>query len=137
MAADKDRVLYSLVKGVKDIAVYPAPFGGKPNKNVYTFKHEMLDALKTNQIPEKDKVKVLRKYLKGAPRESVGENTTVKSVDEAFAILIGNPREMWSSILNDFKKKCTNAKCWSIYGMYKRCKLTFRTVEFLRKALSY
>ena len=76
-----------MVKNVKDIAVYPSPFGGKPNKNVYTFKQEMLDALATNQIPEKDKVKVLRKYLKGALRERVGENTTVKSVDEAFAIL--------------------------------------------------
>ena len=73
----------------------------------------MLDALATNQISEKDKVKVLRKYLKGAPRESVGENTTVKSVDEAFIILIrafGNPRETWSSILNNFKKKCMNTK---------------------------
>ena len=47
----------------------------------HCFKQEMLDALGTNQISEKDKVKVLRKYLKGAPRESVGENTTVKSVD--------------------------------------------------------
>ena len=76
---DKDQALYSLVKGVKDIAVYPSPFGDKPNKNIYTFKQEMLDALKTNQIPEKDKVKVLRKYLKGAPRESVGENTTINN----------------------------------------------------------
>ena len=48
----------------------------------------MLDALATNQIPEKDKVKVLRMYLKGAPRESIGDDTTIKSVDEAFAILI-------------------------------------------------
>ena len=102
-----------MVKGVKDIAVYPSPFGGKPNKNVYTFKQEMLDALKTNQIPEKDKVKVLRKYLKGAPGESIGDETTVKSVDKAFTILIeafGNPKETWSSILSDFKKKCTNEK---------------------------
>ena len=93
----------------------------------------MLDA--TNQIHEKDKVKVLRKYLKVAPRESVGDDTTVKSVDEAFAILIrafGNPSETWSSILNNFKKKCTNAKGSSVYGTYERLQLTFRTVEFLR-----
>ena len=58
----------------------------------------MLDALATNEIPERDKVKVLRKYLKGALRESIGDDTTVKSVDEAFTILIqafGNPRETW------------------------------------------
>ena len=100
----------------------------------------MLDALATNQIPERDKVEVLRKYLKGAPRESIGDDTTVKSVDEAFAILIqafGNPRETWSSILNDFKKKFMNAKGWNAYRSFERCQLTFRTVEFLRKALSY
>ena len=138
--ADKDQALYSLVENIKDITVYPSPFGGKPNKNVYTFKQEMLDALKTNQIPEKDKVKVLKKYLKGAPRESVGEDSTVKSVDEAFAILIrafGNPSDTWSSILNDFKKKCTNVKGWNALGSYERHQLIFRTVEFLRKALSY
>ena len=129
-----------MVKGVKDIAVYPAPFGGKPNKNIYTFKQEMLDALKTNQIPEKDKVKVLKKYLRGAPGDSIGNNSTVKTIDEAFAILIqgfGNPRETWSSILNNFKKKCMNAKGWSTYGSYERCQLIFKTVEFLRQALSY
>ena len=91
-----------MVKNVKDIAVYPSPFGGKPNKNVYTFKQEMLHALATNQIPERDKVKVLRKYLKGAPRDSIGDDTTVKTVDEAFAVLIrafGNPSETWSSMM--------------------------------------
>ena len=88
MTADKDRSLYSLVKGVKDIAVYPAPFGGKPNKNVYTFKQKMLHALATNQIPERDKVKVLRKYLKRAHRDSIGDDTAIKSVNEAFTILI-------------------------------------------------
>ena len=30
-----------------------------------------------------------------------------------------------------------NAKGWSAYGSYERRQLTFRTVEFLRKALSY
>ena len=88
MTADKDQSLYSLVKGLKDIAVYPAPFGGKPNKNVYTFKQKMLHALATNQIRERDKVEVLRKYLKGAPRDSIRDETIVKSVDDAFAILI-------------------------------------------------
>ena len=87
ITADKDQALYSLVKGVKDIAVYPAPFGGKPNENVYSFKQKMLYALGTNQIPDRDKVEVLRKYLKGAPRDSIGDDTAVKSVNEAFAIL--------------------------------------------------
>merc|ERR1712240_747275 len=111
MTANKDRSLYFLVKGVKDIAVYPAPFGGKPNEKVYTFKQKMLHALATNQIPERDKVEVLRKYLKGAPRDSIGDDTIVKSVDDAFTILIrafGKPRETWLSILNEFKKRCIN-----------------------------
>ena len=98
-----------------------------------------MHALATNQIPEIDKVKVLRKCLKGAPRDSIGDDTTVKSVDEAFAILIrafGNPSDTWSSILNNFKK-CTNVKGWNVLGLYERRQLIFRTVEFLRKALSY
>ena len=77
-----------MVKGIKDNAFYPAPLGGKPNENVYTFKQKMLHALATNQIPERDKVKVLRKYLKGAPRDSIGDDTIVKSFDDAFAIPI-------------------------------------------------
>ena len=100
----------------------------------------MFDALETNQIPERNKVKVLRKHLKGAPRECIGDNTTVKSINEAFTTLIqvfGNPREIWSSVLNDFKKKCTNARVWLDLGSYERRQLVFRTVNFLRKALCY
>ena len=63
ITADKDRALYSLVKKVKNVAEYPPPFGGKPNKNIYAFKQKMLDALKTNQIPERNKVEILRKHL--------------------------------------------------------------------------
>ena len=48
----------------------------------------MLHTLATNQIPERDKVEVLRKYLKGAPRDSIGDDTIVKSIDDAFLILI-------------------------------------------------
>ena len=38
ITADKDRALYSWVKGVKEMAVYPAPCGGKSNGNIYTFR---------------------------------------------------------------------------------------------------
>ena len=48
----------------------------------------MLVALATNQIPEKDKVKVLKKYLRGAPGDSIGNNSAIKTIDEAFTILI-------------------------------------------------
>ena len=100
----------------------------------------MLDALKTNQIPERNKVKVLKKHLRRAPRESIGDDTTVKSINEAFTILIrafGNPGETWSWILNDFKRKCMNARGWNVFGSYERRQLVFRTVNFLRTALCY
>merc|ERR1712082_598526 len=35
------------------------------------------------------------------------------------------------------KKKCMNVKVWNAYGSYERCQLTLKTVEFLRKVLSY
>ena len=96
----------------------------------------MLHALATNQIPERDKVEVLRKYLKGAPRDSIGDDTIVKSVDDAFAILIqafGNPRETWLLILNEFKKKCMNVKGWNAYGSYERHHLTLKQWNSSRK----
>ena len=48
----------------------------------------MLDALKTNQIPERNKVKLLKKHLGRAPRECIEDDTSVKSINEAFTILI-------------------------------------------------
>ena len=138
--ADENRSLFSLVKTVKEVALYPAPYGGKPNENLYTFKQRMLDALASNQIPERDKIEVLRKHLKGAPRDSISDDTAIKSIDEAFKILLeafGNPEETWVSILNEFKRKCTNVKGWSSLGSYERRQLIFKTVEFLRKALHY
>ena len=43
--------------------MYPAPYGGKSHENLFIFKQRMLDALATNQVPERDKVEVLKKYL--------------------------------------------------------------------------
>ena len=34
ITTDKDQALYSLVKNVKNVAVYPPPFRGKPNENI-------------------------------------------------------------------------------------------------------
>ena len=75
----------------------------------------MLDALDSNQIPERDKVEVLRKHLKGAPRESVGDDASIKTIEEAFKTLLkafGNPQETWTSIVKEFKMKCDNPKGW-------------------------
>ena len=57
----------------------------------------------------------------------------MKSINEVF----GDPNEMWSWILNNFKRKCTNARAWNAFGSYNRRLLTFRTVNFLKKALYY
>ena len=100
----------------------------------------MLDALETNQIPERNKVKVLKKHLGRAPRECIEEDATVKSINKAFTILIkvfGDPKETWSWILKDFKRKCTNTRGWNVFGSYERLQLVFRTVNFLRTALCY
>merc|ERR1712059_14396 len=64
-------------------------------------------------------------------------NAPAFSIRTPIIKAFGNPRETWASILNDFKYRCTNAKGWSTYGSYERRQLTFRTVEFLRKALCY
>ena len=99
--ADKERSLYLSHKPVKELSVYPAPFGGKANENVYKFKQKMIEAMEANQIAEKDKIEVLRKHLKGFPKDSISDDVNVKNVTEAFEILIkafGNPSATWEAI---------------------------------------
>ena len=54
----------------------------------------MIEAIEENQIAEKDKIEVLRKHLKGFPKESISDDVKVKNIEQAFNILIkafGNP----------------------------------------------
>ena len=48
----------------------------------------MIEALEINQIAKKDKVEVLRKYLKGFPKESINDDVNIKTITEAFETLI-------------------------------------------------
>ena len=43
--------------------------------------------MEVNQIAEKDKVEVLRKYLRGFPKESIDDDVNFKTITEAFEIL--------------------------------------------------
>ena len=138
--ADKERSLYLSHKPVKELSVYPAPFGGKANENVYKFKQKMIEAMEANQIAEKDKIEVLRKHLKGFPKDSISDDVNVKNVTEAFEILIkafGNPSATWESIQKDFLNKCSNPSGWQLKGSYVRRQLVFKTADFLKKALQY
>ena len=61
----------------------------------------MIEAMEGNQIAEKDKVEVLRKHLRGSPRQSISDDVNVKNIEEAFKILtkaFGNPSGVWESI---------------------------------------
>ena len=67
--ADNERGLFSLVKASKETAVYPAPFSGADGENIFKFLDKMEEALVVNQVREKDKTEVLRKYLKGTAKD--------------------------------------------------------------------
>ena len=54
--ADASRCLYSLTKLVREVAVYPVPFKGRANENIFKFKEKFFDALEANQVHEKDKI---------------------------------------------------------------------------------
>ena len=89
------RSLYSLNKEVRETAVYPSAFSGQAGQNILKFKEKFLNALEANQIRERDKVEVLKKHLKGYPKESIGDDSDVTSITEAFQILeqtYGNTR---------------------------------------------
>ena len=84
--ADSERCLYSLCKGVKELAIYPDVFSGKESEDIFDFKEKMLDALRTNQIREKDKITVLRKYLKGEAKDMIGQH--YEKFDDAIDALM-------------------------------------------------
>ena len=46
----------------------------KAIENVYKFKQKMIEAMEPNQIAEKDKIKVLRKLLKGFPKDIISDD---------------------------------------------------------------
>ena len=71
---DKARGLYSLSKTVKEVAVYPPPFGGAKGEDVYKFKEKFVEAVTANQIRERDKVEVLRKHLKSSAKQCIGDH---------------------------------------------------------------
>ena len=105
--ADKERCLYSLTKPVKEVAVYPPPFSGSDGEDVYKFKEKMLEAITTNQIREKDKVEVLRKYLRKNARTMIGDHC--ESIDKAFDTLLNHcnlAKKIWNAKVDTFVEKC-------------------------------
>ena len=135
MSADHDRCLFSLTKPVKEVAVYPPPFGGNASENVYKFREKITEAIQANQIREKDKPDIVRKYLKGFAKEITGD--THKTFEGIMKVLIdtfGAPFNTWETRMENFKRKCTNPKGWSNIGSQERLGLVAKTCEFLREA---
>ena len=133
--ADKIRGLYSLSKAVKDLAVYPPPFSGKDNEDIFKFKEKMMDAITSNQVREKDKVEVLRKYLQGDAKQFIGEN--FDSIDKAFEALLehyGLARRTWDCKLRDFLKLVDKPQVWTSVGSRERLRLLTKFQEFIREA---
>ena len=100
----------------------------------------MIVAMEVNQIEEKDKVEVLMKYLRGLLKESISHDIKVKNIEEAFKILtkaFGNPSGVWEWIQKEFHSKCSNPKGWAAKGSFERRQPTFKTLEFLKRALQY
>ena len=131
---DGDRCLFSLSKSVKDLAVYPPVFKGKEGEDVYKFKEKMLEALTTNQVREKDKVEVLRKYLGGDAKKFIGEH--YENIGKAFEALLdhfGLAKTTWKFKLNEFLMKNNNPPAWSSHGK-ERVLIIASVLEFIREA---
>ena len=131
---DGERCLFSLSKSVKDLAVYPPVFKGKDGEDVYKFKEKMLEALTTNQVREKDKVEVLRKYLAGDAKKFIGEH--YENIDKAFEALLdhfGLAKTTWKFKLNDFIEKNKNPTAWKSHGK-ERVLIIASILEFIREA---
>ena len=104
---DEERCLYSLSKSVKEVAVYPKTFTGSADDNIHKFKEKMIEAIRTNQIREKDKVEVLRKHLGGRALKMVGEH--FDKLDDAFEVLLdhyGLAKKTWEARVKKFLTEC-------------------------------
>ena len=133
--ADTERCLYSLCKGVKELAIYPDVFSGKESEDIFDFKEKMVDALRTNQIREKDKITVLRKYLKGEAKDMIGQH--YEKFDDAMNALMdhfGLAQKTWEFKVKDFVNKCKKPDIWRTVGTRSRQVLIGRTCEFIREA---
>lgn len=138
--ADKSRSLYSLSKPVKEVTVYPSDFGGTIHENIFKFKEKFLDALESNQVREKGKVELLKKHLRGLARKSIGDDTNVNCIKQAFNILertYGNTQDIWDSMMKDFERKFNRPDVWEKEATVERRQLVIKIKEFLTKALNY
>ena len=125
--ADTERRLFSLTKSVKS--------EGTPTENVYKFLDKMFDVFTANQISEKDRVDILKKYLKGFPKTLINESH--KTFDQAKVVLLdtyGSPHATWKAKLDAFRKKCDNPKGWSSHGQKVQHELIATTCNFLAEA---
>ena len=103
------------------------------------FKEKFLNALKANQIRERDKVEVLKKHLKGYPKESIGDDWDVTSITEAFRILeqtYGNTRDTWDAAVRDFEKKCNIPDIWEKEATAEKRQLVIKIKDFLLQITS-
>ena len=83
---------------------------------------------------------MLKKHLKGYPRESIGDNSDVNTITEAFQILehtYGNTRDTWDATAREFEKKCNRPDLWEQEGTAEKRQLVTKIKDFLRKALKY
>ena len=132
---DGHRCLYSLSKAVKEVAVYPKTFTGSAEENVHKFKEKMIEAIRTNQIREKDKVEVLRKHLGGRALKMVGEH--FEKLDDAFEALLnhyGLAKKTWDARVKKFLTECKHPQAWVAHGTEQRSNILNTACQFLREA---
>ena len=132
---DKERCLFSLSKAVKEVAVYPPVFGGTDGEDVYKFKEKLVEAITANQVREKDKIDILRKYLKGKAKKMIGEHyETFDKALEALLSHFGLAKKTWENKLKEFVKDCQKPLHWLAYGTNDRLTVIGSTCQFLREA---
>ena len=127
--------MFSLSRTVKELAPYPPPFSGNAKDNVYRFTKKMKEAIEANQVREKDKVEVLRKYLTGDAKAIIGDH--YKTFKEAIDRLIetyGSSIKVWEGVKETFVKTCKEPKHWNKDGSKEKLRVVNTALEFLREA---
>lgn len=132
---DAERSLFSLSRTVKELAPYPQTFNGNRHENVYKFIKKMKEALTTNQIREKDKVDVLRKYLGGHAKTVIGDHyKTFKEATDRLLDHFGSPMNIWEGIKERLVRSCKKAQDWMKDGTKEKVSILAVALEFFREA---
>ena len=90
---------------------------------MFIHPHSLKEAMIANQIAENNKIKVLKKHLRGSALNTLGANESYESFEKALDILKEHHKQtqdIWRKLKEDYIRQCKKPASWSSLGSYER-----------------